>query len=178
LTQLVALESPTPNLLGDIRRELAAIDPGLVLYEPRLLTDVIGLGISQERFALIVIGAYALLALLLAGVGLYGVLSYSVRRRQREMSLRMALGAETATVRSLVMRDGLRLTAIGVAIGLVGAAFATRALASLLFGVSPTDPAIFAAASATLIAVSLGASWLPARLATQANPIEALRAEA
>jgi predicted permease len=177
LTQLVALDRPVPSLLDDVRRELAAIDPALVLDKPAMLADVIGGGIAQERFALLLIAGFALLALLLAAVGIYGVLSYSVTRRSREMGIRMALGAPARAVWSLIVRDGGRLALAGVLLGLVGAYTATRALRSLLFDISATDPLVFTAAAATLILVALAASWIPARAATKVDPLQAVRAE-
>ena len=175
LTQVVALDRPLPSLLGDARRELSQIDPALVLYEPKLLEDVIGGGIAQERFALLLVASFALLALVLAAVGIYGVLSYSVSRRSREMGIRMALGAPAAAVRSMVVRDGGRLAAIGIGLGFVVAFAATRTLGSLLFGVSATEPLVFAAAGAVLVGVAILASWLPARAATKADPLHAVR---
>jgi predicted permease len=174
LTQLVALDRPVPGLLAEARRELAAIDPALVQHQPRPLTDVIGGGIAQERFALMLIAAFAVLALVLAAIGIYGVLSYSVSRRSREIGIRMALGATTGAVRALVVRDGARLAAMGVAMGLLGAYATTGALASLLFGVSTTEPRVFAAAALTLATVALLATWLPARAATRVDPLAAI----
>jgi ABC-type antimicrobial peptide transport system permease subunit len=103
------------------------------------------------------------------------VLSYAVSRRRREMGIRMALGAPAGTVRSMVVRDGGRLALAGIACGMVGAIAATRVLRSLLFGVSATEPAVFAAAAAVLAAVALVASWIPARTATKVDPLEAVR---
>jgi predicted permease len=177
LKQVVAMDGPRPTLLEDVRRELAAIDPALVLHQPRMLSDVIGAGIAQERFALLLIGGFALLALVLAAVGIYGVLSYAVTRRRREMGIRMALGAPARAVWSLVLRDGARLAAVGVMLGLAGAYGATRVLQSLLFGVSATDPIVFGLAAITLAAVALLASWIPARAATRVDPLTAVRAD-
>jgi ABC-type antimicrobial peptide transport system permease subunit len=142
-----------------------------------MLTDVIESGIAQERFALLLIGAFALLALVLAAVGVYGVLSYAVSRRRREMGIRMALGAPARVVSALVVRDGARLAAAGVLLGLAGAYVATRALRSLLFNVAATDPMVFAAAAAALALIALAASWIPARAATRVDPLDALRAD-
>jgi putative ABC transport system permease protein len=169
LTQVVAFSRDMPTFLTDARRELARIDPALVLYEPRMLEDVIGGGIAQERFALLLVAGFALLALVLAAVGIYGVLSYSVSRRYREMGIRMALGAPAGAVRSMIVRDGGRLAAIGIALGFVVAFAATRALGSLLFGVSATEPVVFAVAACLLVGVALAASWIPARAATKAD---------
>jgi predicted permease len=174
LTQVVAFNRPLPPRLEEIRGELAAIDPALVLDRPRMLTDAIGLGIAQERFALLLVGSFAGLSLALAAVGIYGVLSYSVQRRRREMGIRMALGAPAWAVRTLVVRDGGRLAIVGVVLGLVGAYAVTRALQALLFGVSTTDPIVFAACSAALALVALIASWIPAHAATKVNPLDAV----
>src|SRR5262249_5483031 len=128
LTQVVAVDGVRPSLLGDARRELSRIDPALVLYEPRMLEDVIGGGIALEQFALLLVGAFALLALTLAALGIYGVLTYSVSRRTREMGIRMALGAPARVVRSMIVRDGARLAAIGIGVGVAAALVATRSL--------------------------------------------------
>ena len=175
LTEVVSSDRPTGQLLEDIRRQLRAIDPALVLYQPRMLADVIGKGIAQERFALFVVAAYALLALTLAAVGIYGVLSYSVSLRQREMGIRLALGAQTGTVRTLVVREGGLLAIIGVVIGTGAALLATRAIGTLLFGVTAKDPLTFALAAVLLFVTALAASWIPARTATRIDPIRALR---
>ncbi len=177
LTEVVSSDRPTGQLLDDIRRELRAIDPALVLYQPRMLADVIGKGISQERFALLVVAAYALLALTLAAVGIYGVLSYSVSQRQREMGIRLALGAPIGTVRALVVREGGLLAIIGVVVGTGAALLATRAIGTLLFGVTAKDPLTFSLAAVLLFVTALAASWIPARTATRIDPIHALRAE-
>src|SRR5438552_19063500 len=112
-----------------------------------MLRDVIGGGVAQEKFALLLVAGFALLALMLAAVGIYGVLTYSVSQRTREMGIRMALGAPARAVRSMIVRDGARLAAIGIGVGLVAAVAATRSLRSLLFGVSPTEPLVFLAAA-------------------------------
>ena len=177
LTQVVAVRRLTPGLLDAIRRELAAIDPALVLHEPKTLSDVIAGGIALDRFATLVVGVYSLLAVSLAAVGIYGVLSYAVSRRRRELGIRLALGAPTSSIRSLIVRDGGRLAATGVVLGLVAAALTTRVLGSMLFEVNVIDPSIFGIAAATLTAVALGASWIPARTATKVDPLHSLRAD-
>jgi ABC-type antimicrobial peptide transport system permease subunit len=131
--------------------------------------------VAQERFALRLIASFAVLAILLAAIGVYGVLSYSVTRRSREMGIRMALGAPVGSVRLLVVREGGRLGLVGVALGVVLAIGATRALRSLLFGVSATEPIVFAAAAALLVVVAIAASWIPARAATRLDPLQAVR---
>jgi predicted permease len=175
LTQVVALQRDSQTFLSDARRELSRIDPELVLYEPQMLENVIGGGVAQERFALLLIASFAALALLLAAVGLYGVLSYSVSRRTREMGIRLALGATPQSVRSMIVRDGGRLAVAGIALGCAGAIAATRFLRSLLFEVSATEPLVLAAAAVVLTIVAVIASWVPAHAATKVDPLEAVR---
>jgi len=179
LTQVIALDrfgsGDVPSLLTNIRRELSRIDPALVLYEPRALDDVIGAGVAQDRFALMLVAAFAMLALLLAALGIYSMLSYAVSRRRREIGIRMALGAPMGAVRSMIVRDGTRLAAIGIAVGSVGALGATRFLRSMLFGVTATEPLVFMAAACLLVSVAAIASWMPARAATNAEPLRAVR---
>ena len=176
LMQVVALDAGVSNsFVAEARRELARIDPSLVMYEPKMLDDVIGAGVAQERFALLLVASFALLALVLAAVGIYGVLSYSVSRRTREMGIRMALGAPAASVRTLIVRDGARLAAVGIVLGCAGGYAATRALRSLLFEVSATEPLVFISAAAVLGLVAMAASWIPARAATKADPLQAVR---
>jgi len=174
LTEVVRFDGDRQSLLGEARRELSRIDPALVLYQPRMLDDAIGGGVAQNRFALRLVAVFALLALALAAVGIYGLLNYAVSRRRRELGIRMALGAPARTVRSMVVRDGGRLALAGIACGSVGAIAATRFLRSLLFGVTATDPAVFAAAAALLAGVALAASWIPARTASRVDPMGAL----
>lgn len=175
LTEVVSSDRPAAQLLDDVRRELRTIDPALVLYQPRMLVDVIGKGVALERFAMLVVAAYAGLALTIAAVGLYGVLSYSVSRRQREMGIRLALGAPTSAVRSLVVREGSLLAMIGVVLGVAGAFAATRVLGTLLFGVTAKDPVTFTVAALVLVTIAVLASWIPARAATRVDPVEVLR---
>jgi putative ABC transport system permease protein len=181
LTQVVALagtpasrassDQRLPSLLADVYRELGQIDPGLVLYQPRLLEDVIGGGVAQDRFALLLVAAFATLAVVLAAIGIYGALSYSVSRRSREMGIRMALGATTRMVQSMIVQDGGRMALTGIAAGSIASLASTRLLGSMLFGVSPTEPRVFAAAAGLLAVVAMMASWMPARAATRANPM-------
>ncbi len=178
LTTVVALNRPAAGLLDDIRRELRALDPALVLHQPRLLSEVVGRSIAQERFAMLALGLYALLAVVLAAVGLYGLLSYMVGTRQREIGIRLALGAQISSVRSLVIREGAVLAVAGVIVGLAAAVAATRALSSLLYSVSVRDPLTFGLVAAALLAIATIASWLPARTATRVDPVHALRGEA
>jgi predicted permease len=177
LTQVVALDAPRADIVAALRDAVAAIDPNLVLHDPQRMADVVGRGVAQERFALLLVGAFALLALVLAGIGLYGLLAYSIARRRREIGIRLALGARPAGVRRMVVAHGARLALGGLAIGMVAAFLATRALEALVFDISVRDPLVFATAAAVLGAVAVLASWIPALGATRVDPAEAFRTE-
>jgi putative ABC transport system permease protein len=138
---------------------------------------MVSASVAGRRFNMVLLVIFAGLALVLAAVGIYGITSYSVAQRTREMGLRMALGAQPATVLGLVLREAGTLALLGLGAGLLLAFGATRVMASLLFGVGSTDPATFAAVSLALAAVSLFAAYLPGRRATQVDPMVALRAD-
>jgi ABC-type antimicrobial peptide transport system permease subunit len=133
--------------------------------------------LAQSRFQLSLLGALALLALLLAAIGIYGVMSYLVAQRNHEVGLRMALGAGQRQVLSLIMKRGIALSLIGVGLGIAGALALTRFIKSLLYGVYPTDPPTFLVVSVLLLAVSLVAIYIPARRATKVDPMVVLRYE-
>jgi putative ABC transport system permease protein len=160
-----------------LRGLLPKLDPAQAPLEVKLLTDYVTRATATPRFTAGLIGSFAALALLLAGFGLYGVMAYSVVHRQREIGIRMALGAQPADVRSLVVRQAVRVGSLGLGIGLVGALAATRVLGSLLFDVSVADPLTYGAVSALLLAVVLAAAYLPARRATRIDPMVSLRSE-
>ena len=141
------------------------------------MDEYVSESVAAPRFNTILLGGFAVLALVLAAVGIFGVISYSVAQRTREIGVRRALGADTWGVMRLVLGQGMGLTAIGVAIGVVGAFGVTRLLQTLLFGVTPTDPATFAGVAAVLSAVAFLASYLPARRASKVDPMAALRHE-
>jgi predicted permease len=174
LTQVIATDGQSPGLADAVRRELHALDPQLVLHQPQLLADVIGRGQARERFSVQLIGAFALVALVIAGIGLYGVLAYTVTSRRREIGIRMALGAQPAAVRAQFVGAGGRLTIAGLVAGAFAALVATRALQSLVFEISVRDPLVFAAAALTLAVVAAAAAWIPARAATRVDPLEVL----
>jgi predicted permease len=177
LTAVVRTAAAPEAAAGSLRQALARLDPEQAAGDVRTFDQYIARSIATPRFTAILIGAFAGLALLLAGFGLYGVMAYSVVQRRREIGIRMALGAQAADVRSLVVSQAVRLGAAGLAMGLAGALAVTRVLDSLLFGVTASDPLTFAAVSAALITVLLLAAYLPARRATRVDPIVALRAD-
>jgi putative ABC transport system permease protein len=141
------------------------------------MEELVAQSVAQRRFGMFLLGAFAVLALLLAAIGIYGVVSYSVTQRTQEIGVRMALGASAADVMQMVLRNGMSLALIGVGLGLAGAFALTRLMARLLFAVTPTDVTTFALVSFGLIAVALLACYLPARRAMKVDPLEALRYE-
>jgi ABC-type antimicrobial peptide transport system permease subunit len=165
------------SLVAPIRAELARLDRNLPISRVSLLAEEMRQGSAQPLLFSQLLGSMSTVALLLTGIGLYATLAFAVRRRTREMGIRRALGARTLEVLELVLRRGLALTALGLAVGVAASLLATRALSGLLFGVTPTDPAVFLIVA--LICGSLGAlaSLLPAWSASRVDPMEALRQE-
>ncbi len=165
------------SLVEPIRAELAKLDPEIPLARPRAMRDVVADELAGNRFALSLLALFAGVAALLATVGLYGIMSYTVGRRRREIGIRMALGADSGGVLRLVMAQGLRLTVLGLAAGWVGAVWLTRFLATLLFEVEPVDLTIYASVTVLLAAAAILAAYIPARRATALDPITVLRAD-
>jgi putative ABC transport system permease protein len=160
-----------------IRREVALIDKNVPLQEPMPVSEYMKFSLLPQRIMTAVAGVFGLTGLLLAALGIFGMVSYSVAQRTHEIGVRMALGARSAHVLKLILRQGLRVTLIGVATGLAGAFAATRLLESLLFGLSATDAVVFVGVSLLLTLVALAASYIPARRATKVDPMVALRYE-
>ena len=160
-----------------VRKEINALDPNLPLFDVQTLTDHLRLALFPARIAATVLGVFGLVALMLSAIGIYGITSYAVAQRTHEIGIRMALGAQLSDVLKLVLNHGLKLTIIGAAIGLIGAYVATRAITSVLYGVSATDPLTFVSVSVLLIGVALVACYVPARRATKVDPLIALRNE-
>jgi len=177
LVQTVKAQRDPGPLREEIRRQIASMDGDLVLYRPRLLSDIVGSSRAQDRFATVLMGAFALLALTLSLVGTYGVLAGSVASRRREIGIRMALGADGASVRGMVLRYGAALTLPGILIGLAGAFMGARLLDTLLFGVASRDAAPYALATGIFLLVGLLSAWLPAQRATRVETVRVLGAE-
>jgi len=175
LTQVVRTAGSLDALQGSARREIASLDPQLVMYKPVALTEAIGRGEAQRVFTLRLLTTFAGVALALAALGLFGVLSYGVRLRSREFGIRMALGADRGSIRRMVMREGLTVTAIGTLLGLLGAVALSRLMASLVFGVSALDPTVILGAAVFMAVVAAFAAYLPAHRATSVEPSTVLQ---
>ena len=174
---VVRTEGDPRALLPAVQNEIRDIDASLPIENVSTLAELRSSGVAPERFRTILVSLFAAIALVLSGIGIYGVLSYSVARRTRELGLRVSLGAQRADVLRLVIRQGMTLTAVGLVAGVVVALLATGWLSTLLFEVSPTDPATFVAVGGVIAVVALLACLLPALRATRVDPLVALRAE-
>jgi predicted permease len=160
-----------------IVRAIREIDRNVPISNVQTMSSVANQATAESRFYLVLLGAFAAIALTLAAVGIYGVMSYSVTRRTHEIGIRIALGAEQGTVLRFIVRQGMTVALVGAGVGLVAAFALTRLMGRLLFGVGPTDPTTFAVVTTTLCAVALAASYLPARRATRVDPLTALRSD-
>jgi len=160
-----------------VRQAVWAVDKDQPVSNVRTMDQVLAAAISRERFQMLLLGLFAALALVLACVGLYGVISYGVAQRTHEIGVRMALGAQPRDVLRLVIRQGMVLTLAGLLIGTAGALAATRVMTELLYGVMPTDAITFISVGALLVLVALLACYVPARRATKVDPLIALRYE-
>ncbi|MGH9344616.1 MAG: FtsX-like permease family protein, partial [Terriglobia bacterium] len=165
------------SIVPELRVQLRALDSSLALFRPRTMKQVIAGNTQDTEFQTLLLGSFAALALVLAGIGLYGVMSYVVAQRTREIGIRMALGAEQSGMLRLILFQGARLTLAGLLIGTAAAFALTRSLSSLLFGVHPFDPLTYLCVAILLALVALAACYIPARRATRVDPILALRYE-
>jgi putative ABC transport system permease protein len=175
---LVARASGDPtNLTAAIRNAVLQLDKEQPIANVRTLDQILSTSVAQQRFSTLLLGVFAAVAMSLAAVGIYGVLSYAVTQRTQEIGIRVALGAARRDVLRLVVGQGMRLALIGMAAGLAVAFALTRLMSTLLFGVSPTDPMIFGSIALLIVTVALLACWIPARRATKVDPMVALRSE-
>ena len=177
MTLVLRMETEPMSLAAAVRREVREMDPELPVLQVRTLEDQVADSVADRKFSLILLGSFAAIALVLAAVGIYGVMAYAVSQRTREIGLRMALGARMGEVVALVMRQGMRLVIIGIALGVAGALVLTRLMESLLFGVTATDPLTFVGVPLVLAAVAFLANLIPALRASRVDPITALRYE-
>jgi predicted permease len=171
----VRMQRAGSSNLAALRSRLLEFNSGMVVHNPEDMEKTVADSISNKRFTMTLLGVFALLALLLASIGIYGVLSYMVGQRSKEIGVRMALGAQKLDVLRMILKDGAQMTLAGILIGLVGALVLTRLMRSMLYGVKPTDPLTFICVAALLCTIALLACYLPARRAMKVDPMEALR---
>jgi putative ABC transport system permease protein len=175
---VVARTANDPALLaGAMVREIHAVDPSVAVYGVRTMQQRLYDSLARQRFSTMMLGAFALFALVLAAIGVYGVMSYLVEQSRHDIGVRVALGAQRGAITGMVVRQGMELAGVGIVLGLVGAAGLTRLMASLLYGVSATDAATFGGVALVLAAVALAATYVPALRATRVDPLVALREE-
>jgi putative ABC transport system permease protein len=174
---VVRTKADPASVMGGTRQAIRGLDPDLPVTEAASLATLRDNSMAQPRFSMLLIVSFAVLALLLACIGLYGVISYSVMQRTQEIGVRMALGAQRGTVFKMILGQGARLAGIGIAIGVLAALVLTRLLSSFVYGIRVTDPLTFLGVSLMLAAVALFACYLPARRATHVDPMVALRYE-
>ena len=164
-------------LAAAVRGTLQDLDPTLAASRIQPMQALVSNALARDRFVTVLLSLFAATAMLLAALGIYGVVSYGVNRRMREMGIRTALGAERSDLGSMVVGGGLRLAAAGIGLGVLGAWVATRVLGSLLYGVGATDPLTFGATALLLVGVAVFASWLPTRRLARVDPVSVLRSE-
>jgi putative ABC transport system permease protein len=162
---------------GGVREQVQSVDATLPVFGAQTVNETVSASLSERRFSMEIVALFALTALLLAGLGIYGVISYIVSERTHEIGIRLALGAERRSILQMVLRQGLRLALAGAAVGLVCALIVSHLMAGLLYGVRPTDPLTFVGVALLLIGVALLACYIPARRAILVDPLVALRHE-
>ena len=177
MTLLVRTASEPLAIVPAVRAEIKSLNKYLPVFSVKTMTEHIGTALAAERMMAVLLGVFGFTAMLLAAIGIYGVIAYGVTQRTREIGIRIALGAQAGDVLKLIVGHGLKLTLIGILVGLVGSFALTRVISSLLYGVSATDPVTFAVISLSLTTVALLASYIPARRATKVDPMVALRYE-
>src|SRR5829696_443278 len=165
------------SLVSAVREQIAALNKDQAVFNVRTMEEIVGQSIAPRRFSMVLLGVFAIVALALASIGIYGMMSYAVAQRTREIGLRMTLGAQSGNVLRLVIGHGMKLALAGVGLGLVASLALTRTMKNLLFGVSATDPLTFTGIALLLALVALLACWVPARRAAKVDPMVALRYE-
>jgi putative ABC transport system permease protein len=174
---VIRTTSKPEGIIAAVRQTVESVDKDQPVYGIRTLESVMSEAVAKPSFRTFLLGIFAVVALILAMVGIYGVMSYSVTQRRHEIGIRMALGAQSSDVLKLVMKYGMALAFVGVGIGLAASFALTDVLSQLLFGVEPIDPLTFSFIALLLIGVSLLACWIPARRATKIDPLLALHCE-
>ena len=174
---LVRSTASSVLIVNGARAAIKEIDADLPVFEITTMSNAVAESVAQPRFYAILLGSFAGIALVIAALGIYGVIAYTVSQRTRELGIRIALGAQRDRVLRLVIRQGLTLTLFGIVLGVIGAYALTRLITTLLYGVAPADPLTFAGVVAVFLAVAVLASYLPARRAAGVDPIIAMRAE-
>jgi predicted permease len=177
LTLFLRTNRPAAEIVSVLREKLKNIDPAITLFDAGPMAKVVGASYDDRRAVMLLLAVFAGLALFLSALGIYGVLAYDVSQRTREIGVRGAIGASQGQIIGMILQQGLWKAGLGILLGLVGAAFVSRSMTSLLFGVQPTDPTVYVGVSAVLIGTALLASYLPARRAAKIDPIVALRDE-
>ena len=177
ITLITRTVSDPRSLVASVRREVSALDRDLPVSNIKFMSEIVAGSVAQPRIYALLLGIFAGLALVLAAIGIYGVISYSVTQRTPEIGIRMALGAQTKNVMALIINQGIALAVVGIFLGLIVSLALTRVLASQLYGISSTDPVTFAAISVLLIFVAVTACCIPALRATKVDPMMAVRYE-
>jgi putative ABC transport system permease protein len=175
MTLVLRTSGPVTGLVDEVKKQIWSVDSQIPVSDILSMEDIMAVSLAQQRFNMLLLALFAVLALILAAVGIYGLMAYSVSQRTHEIGVRLAIGAQRRDVLRLVLKDGARLTILGIAIGIIAALALTRLMASLLFEVTPTDPATFAAVAILLAVVAFAACYIPARRATRVDPMVALR---
>jgi predicted lysophospholipase L1 biosynthesis ABC-type transport system permease subunit len=176
-TFVVRMTSVPPDVESILRKAIQRVNPTIIARRARVADDYLREALAPTRFAMALLGAFAGIALILSVVGLYGAITYTVSQRTREIGIRVALGASPQAVMALVLGDGVKLALAGLVIGLTAAAATTRALTSLLYAVTPSDPVTFVLIAVGVAVIAVLSSYIPARRAVRIDPVEALRAD-
>jgi putative ABC transport system permease protein len=177
MTLVIRTRAPAAALVENVKRQVWSLDSQIPISSIQSMDDLLAVSVAKQRFNMLLLGIFAVLAVALAGVGIYGMIAYRVNQRTHEIGVYMALGAQQRDVLRLVMKDGVKLGLLGIVLGLAGAIALTRVMVSLLFEVKPTDPATLIGVALLLAAVALLACYIPARRALSIHPMTALRRE-